>query len=103
MNEELEAAFKAEMVGRQYGVEETRDAKAWFASGWKARAASQEAEYKAAMSLNYDNYDDTESTNNGCAVNVFSSRGCELGTKGCVVEHARKVDPILNDFNKGMK
>lgn len=90
MNEELDAAFEAEMVGRQYGVEETRDAKAWFASGWKAFAATQ-AECIEGKSPN------------GCAVNVFSSRGCERGTKGCVVEHARNFEPILNDFNKGMK
>jgi len=30
-------AFAAAMVGRHYGPEETADARAWFAAGWKAR------------------------------------------------------------------
>lgn len=35
-DERMEAAFTADMDGRQYGREETQDARAWFASGWYA-------------------------------------------------------------------
>jgi hypothetical protein len=40
-------AFCKEMLGRQYGVEETADAFLWFESGWKAsRKISGEPEHR---------------------------------------------------------
>ncbi len=39
-----EAAFQVAMRGRQYGTEETSDARAWFRAGWKAAQPEPAAE-----------------------------------------------------------
>ena len=43
----MEAAFAKGMEGRAYGAEETRDARDWFAAGWKAIAAAPSPEPQA--------------------------------------------------------